>query len=438
MTAAIGASVIRARFDAAPMGRAQIIAVGLTFLLSALDGYDVLSVTFAAPAITAAWNVGHAALGLVLSAGLIGMALGAFTLAPLADTFGRKKMVMVALGLMAIGTLACAYSQTLSQLAFWRVVTGLGIGGCVAIINPVAAEFANARRRALTVSIMAIGYPVGGVTGGVLAAIVLRYYDWRAIFVAGFVASLILGILVASLLPESLSFLLTRQGKGNMGRVNAVLKRCGHSPVDASLTLEPLERRGYAAVFAPGQIGATIWITAASVLFTFSVYFVLSWLPQMVADAGFAPSSASMASATASTVGIAGGLTLGFLAQRGSLRWLTSGAMIGLGVATATFGFTPPSLPLLILTAGICGFFLFGGATGVYATLATTFRDEARASGSGFVSGVGRVSSAAAPLVAGWLFASGLGRREVSMVFAVCAMFSGLILLLGWGRFRPT
>lgn len=430
-------NALRARLDAAPMSRAQIVAVGLAFLLSALDGYDVLSVAFAAPAITASWGIGKAALGVVLSAGLAGMALGSFFLAPLADTHGRKPMLLVSLVLMAVGMAACGLSQGIGMLSFWRVVTGLGIGACVSIINPIAAEFANARRRALTVSIMAIGYPVGGVVGGLLAAWLLPNFGWEAIFFAGSAGALVMLPLVVWLLPESLAFLLTRGGAENLPRVNAVLARFGQPPVDALPEARPVERRGYAAVFAPAQRGATIWLTSANMLFVMATYYVLSWLPQMVADAGFSAADASRISAISSLSGVVGGVLLGLAGNHGGLRWLVSGAVAGLGLSALAFGLVPDSLPLLTLTGAICGFFLFGAAAGLYATLATTYADEARASGTGFVVGVGRVSSAVAPLLAGWLFSVGLSRGEVSAAFGALAVAAALVLLLGWRRYRP-
>lgn len=429
------AAAVRARFDAAPMGAVQVTVVALTFALSALDGYDVLSVAFAAPSITAEWHIGKAALGAVLSAGLIGMAAGALVLAPLADMIGRKTVVLLCLGLLAIGMAASGLAGGLTELAAWRVVTGLGIGGCVATINPIAAEFANARRRALTVAVMAIGYPVGGLVGGLLAALLLRIYDWRAVFFAGFAVALALLPLVALLMPESVAFLLTRRGPQALPRVNAVLHRCGHDGITASAIGGAVQRRGYAALFGE-RPGATAWITIANLLYASAAYYVLSWLPQLVADAGFSPSSGSIVSAVASLAGIAGGLTLGALAYRYGLRGLTSGTMIGLGCATVVFGFTPPQLPLLILAGGVCGLCLFSGASGMYATIATTFSDAARASGSGFVSGIGRVASAGAPLLAGFLFAGGMSRSGVSLIFGLVAALAGFIILLGWRRFR--
>lgn len=430
-------NAIRARFDAAPMSRAQVIAVALAVILSALDGYDVLSVTFAAPAIAAGWGIGKAALGIVLSAGLAGMAIGSFLIAPFADVIGRKKIILLSLILMAVGMLLSAFSGSIEALAAWRVLTGLGIGACVAVINPISAEFANARRRPLTVAMMAVGYPVGGVVGGLLASYLLRHHGWPSVFLAGFAAAIILLPIVALMLPESLAFLLARRGEGSLARINVVLARCKQPLLDALPEIPPATRYGYAAIFAPKQIGTTLWMTAVNCLLVATIYYVLSWLPQMVADSGFPASMASLVSVVSSLMGVISGLLLGWLAQRGRVRALTTTMLVGLGLATMIFGVTPPSLPLLFVAAGVCGFFLFAGASGMYITLASSFADEARAAGSGFVIGVGRISSALAPIIAGLLFASGLGRVEVCFFFGALSVLSGIILLTGWRRFRP-
>ncbi len=426
---------LRGRFDAAPMGGARIAAVAATVALSALDGYDVLSITFAAPAVALDWGIGKAALGLLLSAGLAGMALGSLLLAPFADVIGRRRLVLGSLALMAAGMLLSASATSLPQLVAWRVLTGLGIGAMVAVINPLAAEFANTRRRALALALMAMGYPLGGLVGGLASAALLRLYGWPAVFLAGVVAAGLLVPVVLLFLPEPLAFLLARRRPDSLARVNALLARCGFDPVAALPAEAVAGGAGYAAVFAPAQVGTTIRITVANLLFVMAVYYVLSWLPQMVAEAGFPPSTASLVAAVANLAGIAGGVTLGWLARRAGLNRLTVAAMVGLGLATAAFGLTPASLPLLVLAAGVCGFFLFGGIAGLYATFAVSFTAEGRASGSGFVIGIGRIGSAVAPLLAGWLFASGLGRGAVSAAFGACALLAGL-LLLPHGRHR--
>ena len=418
---------IRRRFDYASMSRVQVGAVALTVLLSALDGYDVLSVTFAAPAITRDWAIGKGALGVVLSSGLAGMALGSFALAPLADVIGRRRAVLLALALMAIGSLLCATAASVPQLAAWRVVTGLGIGACVAVINPIAAEFANARRRPLALALMATGYPAGGLVGGLLAATLLARFGWPAVFIAGFVVALAILPIVWLVLPESVAFLASRSGPDSLTRLNALLGRCGQPAVSA---MPPVlaKGRGYAGVFTPEQLPTTLRLALVNLLAISVIYYVLSWLPQLVADAGFDPSEASLVAATANLVGIVGGVSLGLVARRAGLNRVTVGAIALLGVSLAALGATPASLPLLFVVAGVCGFFVFASSAGFYATLALGFRDEARASGSGFVIGVGRVASALAPLLAGGLFAAGWGRGAVSGLFAAFALVAALVL----------
>src|SRR5688500_14219705 len=105
----------------------------------------------------------RAGLGIVLSMELIGMAIGSIVLGGLADRFRQQPTVLYCLGSMAVGMFLATTVTGLVGLSIWRVITGLGIGGMLAAINAVAAEFSNYRRKALSVSLMSIGYPVGAV-----------------------------------------------------------------------------------------------------------------------------------------------------------------------------------------------------------------------------------------------------------------------------------
>jgi MFS family permease len=330
---------------------------------------------------------------------------------------------------MAVGMFFSAATHSLNELALWRVITGLGIGALVAVINALAAEFANAKRRALALALMAIGYPVGGLIGGLGSALLLRSFGWPSIFVAGFVAALVLLIVTYLLLPESPSFLLTSHKPRNLAQMNAFLKRAGHAPLDFLREQAIAVPGARPSIFAADLIGTTLRITCVDVLFVVAVYFILSWMPQMIVDAGFAPSTASLASAAANVCGVIGGILLGLLAPYIGLRALTVAVMLGMGAATIAFGFAPAKLQPLMIAASVCGFFLFAGASGLYATLATTFEASVRATANGFVVGVGRVASAICPLIAGWLFSEGLNRGEVSLAFGICAILAGGILV---------
>ena len=185
------------------MSRLQVIVVAITIGLNALDGFDVLSISFASPGIAEEWGIDRAALGIVLSMELIGMAIGSILLGGVADKIGRRPTILGCLMLMTLGMLMVTTAGGLVDLSIWRIVTGLGIGGMLAAINAVAAEFSNARRRHLSVSLMSIGYPVGAVVGGTVAAQLLRGNDWRTVFYFGASVTAVLIPIVYFVVPES-------------------------------------------------------------------------------------------------------------------------------------------------------------------------------------------------------------------------------------------
>lgn len=422
--------------DASPMSRTQKIAILLTSLLSALDGYDILSVSFAAPAISAEWGIGKAALGLVFSSGLIGMMAGSFLLAPLGDRIGRRAIVIIALLLMGGGMALSATAHSTVTLAIWRVVTGIGLGAMVAVINPLAVEFANARFRTMAVAVMAIGFPLGGMIGGFVAAAMLNSFGWEAVFLFGALASAVVLPLILVWLPESPSFLLTRRDANSLDRINRLLRRCGH---EAVVTLPPLPaeqpKAPYRDIFSGAQLLPTLWITAANFLFMMATYFFLSWMPQIVADKGFDPSTASTMSAIANMFGVLSSLLIGVAALYLPLRRLVAGFALAMGFAVIAFGFTPPDFHLLTFAVALVGICLFAGTTGIYTLIASTFEPRMRVTGGGFAMGMGRVAGALAPSIAGMLFGVGASLETISLILGGCAILSGL--LLGISRLAP-
>ena len=80
----------------------QILAIGLCALINVFDGFDALAIAFTAPAIAAEWRMSPAALGIVFSAGYLGMALGAMTLGTLSDRIGRRNMILYSLAALTL------------------------------------------------------------------------------------------------------------------------------------------------------------------------------------------------------------------------------------------------------------------------------------------------------------------------------------------------
>ena len=412
-----------------PMSMAQMVVIAITVALNALDGFDVLAISFASPGIRHEWGIDYKTLGFVLSMELLGMGLGSIFLGGVADTVGRRRTLLGCLIVMALGMAMASQATDWHSLSTWRVTTGLGIGGMLATINAVAAEFANARRRALCVSLMAIGYPVGAVVGGSIAALLLRQGDWRAVFWFGAAATASLIPFVFFLVPESIEWLCQRQPANALARVNRSLVRLGRAVVDA-LPAVPHEtsKRSVADIFSPKYVRITLLMSFAYFLHVISFYFIIKWVPVIVVDLGFSASLAAGVLVWLNVGGATGGAVLGLLSLRFGLKGLTMAVLAMSTVMLAVFGRSQTDLARLEIVCAIAGFFTNAGIIGLYGILAQVFPANLRATGTGFAVGTGRAGSWLAPIIAGFLFNAGYGSAFVAVVMGVGSLVAAIAL----------
>jgi len=416
---------------ASPMSRLQIAVVAVTIGLNALDGFDVLSISFASPGIARDWGIDRAALGFVLSMELFGMGLGSILLGGVADKIGRRRTLLGCLAVMTLGMLMATRAKGVYDLSIWRVFTGVGIGGMLAAINAVAAEFSNSRRRSLNVSLMAVGYPVGAVVGGSIAALLLKQGDWRAVFRFGAAATAAFIPLVYWLVPESISWLCQRQPPGALEQVNRSLGRMRHPPVAA---LPPLSaearRRSVADVISPQLARVTVLVTLAYFLHITTFYFILKWVPKIVVDMGFTPSSAAGVLVWANVGGATGGAVLGLLSLHFGLKHLTMFALMMSTIMVAVFGRGQATLAQLSIICAIAGFFTNAGVVGLYGIFAQVFPTHVRATGTGVAIGFGRGGAMLAPIIAGLLFHAGHRLEFVAIAMGAGSLIAAVALWL--------
>ncbi|MBV2151096.1 MFS transporter [Sphingobium sp. AS12] len=425
------ATDVRRQLDEAPMGRLQIIAIILCVLLNALDGFDVLAISFASPGIAKEWGVERAALGLVLSMELIGMAIGSILLGNVADRIGRRPTILFCLIVMALGMGAATQAWDVISLSVIRLATGLGIGGMLACTNAMVAELANARARSLAVAIMAAGYPAGAILGGSVASHLLVAGDWRDIFLFGGIATALFLPFIWFLLPESIGFLLQKRPDNALARVNHALRRLGHAALDA---LPPVDtaslKPSFAALFAPGLARTTILLTLGYFCHIMTFYFILKWVPKIVVDMGYAPSAAGGVLVWANVGGLLGALLLSALSWRIAIRPLVIIAMIASTCLVTLFGQEQTTLAGLSLIAAAAGFCTNGAVVGLYALMAQSFPTAVRAGGTGIVIGFGRGGAALGPIVAGFLFSLNVGLPWVAFAMALGSLVGAALLIL--------
>lgn len=422
--------------DQSPMSRFQWGVVAIMVGLNALDGFDVLSISFASPGLAAAWHVERAALGFVLSTELVGMSLGSFILGGAADRFGRRVTILTCLVIMATGMFGAASARGVLSLSAWRVLTGIGIGGMLASTNAAVAEASNVVRRNLSVVLMAGGYPLGAIVGGIISSHLLRSHEWNAVFLFGGSVTLAFIPLIWWLSPESISFLAQRGGAEALGKINRTLARMGHPPADRLPDLTTRRAMPIAGLFRPPLARPTVLLTIAYLAHIMTFYFILKWIPKIVVDMGFAPAEAAGVLVWANVGGALGSLLLGLLTLRLRLPLLTICAMLASTALVIWFGRGQDGLAQLSLIAACAGFCTNAGVVGLYALVAGAFPTRVRASATGFVIGVGRGGSALAPALAGLLFAAGYALSSVATCMAVGSSVAAASIAL-FAR-RPT
>jgi len=421
------------------MTAAQIIVVAMTVFLNAMDGFDVLSIAFASPGIAREWGIAQTALGVVLSMELIGMVFGSVLIGGVADKIGRRPTLLGCLSVMALGMLGATTAASPVQLSIWRVFTGIGIGGMLAGTNAVVSEFTNKKWRALCISLMVIGYPLGGTFGGMFASKLLATYNWRSVFYFGAAAAAVLLPALFFLVPESVHWLTRKQPANALARINAALKRLGHAAVARLPEVHESDRKkSVGDIFSPGLISVTLLLTAAYFLHIITFYFILKWTPKIVVDMGFAPSAAGGILTWANFGGALGGAAFGLLTARIGLKPLTIVILLCNAVGVAIFGRTPANLQSMAMLAALAGFLGNAGVSGLYSLVAYAFPTHVRATGTGFVIGVGRGGAVLSPILAGFLLEKGSTLPIVGMVMGAGSLLAALVLIfLKVGTSRP-
>lgn len=418
--------------DENPMGLRQWAVVIIMIMLNALDGFDVLSSAFAAPGISAEWGVPRNELGIVLSAELVGMGAGSILLGGMADRFGRKLTMLACLVVMAIGMYFAHAASGVTPLTLWRFLTGIGIGGMLAATNAVVAETTSKSSRSIAMALYVIGYPLGGVIGGFAAqAWLLQVYDWRAVFLFGAVVTAIMIPLVMLIVPETPAYFTARRGDGAEAKINRALRAFGKPQITElqALSTSAPKPKVSDILTNPRLRPVTLLLAFGYMFHTITFYFILKWAVKIVADAGFSQPEAASTLTYANIGGAIGGLIFGFLMKRWQIRGPTI-AMLLLGVVAVTaFGFGQDTLWGWRMMAFFAMFTTNAAIVGYYSAFALGFPAYARATGTGFVLGVGRLGAASSPIIAGFLFEA-LGNDNLLPVSAIMAMGSVVSAIL--------
>ncbi|WEK45402.1 MAG: MFS transporter [Candidatus Andeanibacterium colombiense] len=405
----------------------QYAVIGLCVLINMIDGYDILALAQAGSALKREWGLSDAALGTLLSMNLVGMALGALGVSPVADQWGRRPAILASLVFMSAGMALAAASTGFYAMAAGRIVTGIGIGGMTSTAGMLALEYAHFKRREFASSCVASAYPVGTIVGAYVAVLVLDSWGWRGIFWVGSGLSLLLFPIAFGYLAESLDFLLSRQPKDAVARTNRMLRRMA-IPEISELPPKPEGARDavLAEIAQPLHIKELLRLFLAHAFNMFAWYFIINWGPPLVSQMAADDKAGALYSSWVSYGGIAGGLAGGWLCGAWGVKRMMWATMIALAVLIALFGQFAGNQQALWVIAPLMGAMLFGSATANWLTIAYAFPPQLRATGLGFGTTAGRIGAVFGPIVGGRLLGDGLNPGAVCAIMAVPAILSAV------------
>ena len=427
-------SDLRQIVDQGPMRGFQWVAIAVCVMLNMIDGFDVLVMAFTASSVTAEWSLSGAELGMLLSAGLLGMALGSLLLAPWADRIGRRPLILLCLVLSGTGMVLSSLSQSPMQLALLRGLTGLGIGGILASSNVIASEYACTRWRGLAVSLQSTGYALGATLGGLLAVWLLSHWGWRSVFLTGGLITFAAIALVLLWLPESLDFLLSKQPRNALQRVNALAARL-QQPSLSALPARPVPATGSSSnpvlrLLEPSLLRSTLLIWLLFFLVMFGFYFIMSWTPKLLTSSGLSVQQGVTGGVLLSIGGIFGATLLGLLSARFTLSRVLAGFMLITAVMLLVFTSIGSSYLAALGMGLLIGLFSNGCVAGLYALSPLLYGASIRATGVGWAIGIGRGGAILSPTVAGLMLDGGWQPLELYGWFALVFVAAALLLLV--------
>ncbi|WP_047690885.1 MFS transporter [Kocuria sp. ZOR0020] len=424
---------LRDSIDQRPMSAYQWLVVGLCGLLNALDGYDVLSMAFTGSAVSQEFGLTGSELGVLLSAGLVGMAVGSLVIGPLADRYGRRPLLIVSLIINGVGMGLSSMVSSHWELAAYRVLTGIGVGGILACTAVIASEYANNKRRGIAISVFTAGYGVGATLGGLGAAQLIPMFGWRSVFLVGAICTVVVLGLVIALLPESVDYLATGRHPRSAQIAASVARKLGIDDAPALPTVtQSTQKQSPGGVLSTRYRSQSLLLWASWFVVMFGFYFANTWTPALLVESGMTQQQGILGGIMLTVGGTFGALLYGTLTSRWSEKAVLIVFVILQSAALVLF-ITTTSVPAVAFSAGVVvGMLVNGCIAGMYTLSPMTYEPALRATGVGWGIGVGRVGAILAPLTVGALLDRGWS--PVLLYVAVAAV--GLLASVAVSRLR--
>lgn len=382
---------VQAFIDARGISLFQWGILVLCGLVVFMDGFNTQVIGYLAPAIANAWHLPKSSLSWIFSAGLAGLMAGFVLLAPLADRFGRKPVMVACTASFGLFTLATTWANSSETLVVLRFLTGVGLGGALPNAFALTGEYSPRRWRATLVVGVSSGLSLGSIVAGLLSAWLLKTIGWRGVLLLGGLPPLAIALALQLFLPESLSFLAVRgKGSASIAKIlRAVHRDYGITSETEFFTSElPVRDVTVAHLFGEGRLVGTVLLWVLFFVNLLDLYFIQNWLPTIMTDTGVPLEKAIQLTTLAMVGGIVAALVMGPLMDRLGPYVVLTTLFIGGAASVAAIGVALSS-PLSALMAATfsAGFFVAGAQKCANALAVMFYPTAMRSSGIGWALG---------------------------------------------------
>ncbi len=383
------------------------MTVSLCYLIAVFEGVDLQAAGVAAPKLAPAFHMLPNQLGWFFSASTFGLMFGAALGGRLSDRFGRKSVLIAAVAMFGLMSIATGLAPNVDALLIARLLTGLGIGGALPNLVALVSENTPPALKNTSVGVLYAGLPSGGALASLVAALA-KAESWTIVFFVGGIAPLIAIPLLMSLLPES--------------RQLQAAKR-------ASVAVQSSDRGFLFALFGDGRAVCTLPLWFGFFLALLTMYLLLNWLPTLLVSRGMSKADASLVQLSFNLLGALGSIGTGLLMDRISLRTVVIAAFFSAALCLLLLANVTAELTAALAVGGLVGITMSATQALLYSLAPGVYRTEIRGTGVGSAVAVGRLGSAVGPLLAGVLLTSGRTPHEVLLMLVPVMLIAGCAVL---------
>lgn len=428
---------ILARIERLPLSSWQIRTRIIVGTATFFDAFDALAIAYVLPVIVPLWKLAPGQIGTLISAGFVGQLVGALVGGSLAERFGRRPVIVVAVLWFGLLSLACGFAWSYESLLVLRLLQGLGLGAEVPVAATYISELAKAGGRGRFVLLFELVFPVGLVSAAVFGRWIVPTFGWQYLFFVGGVPALFALFMMRNL-PESPRWLASRGRSMDASDAIAFIEKKVASatgkplpPVAPTLQFVGTKRPSWADLFGGVYLRRTLVIWVCWFATYFANYGLTTWLPTVYVSVFKVPLADALSyGLITQACGLLTSFACALLIDRIGRRIWFSIAFGGAAAALLTLWWIGPSTAERVLVfATLTNLCISTLSLALYLYTAELYPTRVRALGTSTATAWLRLASILGPQVVGFVIAGG-GLGNVFLVFGVAVLFAGVTVAL--------